>query len=263
MRLTVERDRGHGGLEAAVEGDERGRDVEGNEGGEVGGGEPWGSLGTSDVERSLLLDALEDRREGRGGRDGECDGPSIRLVRRSERGPSSSSTLVSRVPTPEPAREVEEVDEHDFALLGEDALRVILEGLEGVLAMPQAHDDTGLGPARNFELVGEGVEPRGKRVIPGRLDALRDALEEPLAVVLDGARFAVHDLACGIDLSTVRDVHTLETHAYAEDRDLAGVLLDGGDGDAAVAERVAGSGRDDEVGEVGVLGVKLFEGDGF
>ena len=82
-------------------------------------------------------------------------------------------------------------------------------------------------------------------------------MKSPLAVVLHGARLAVHDLARNVDDAAVRGVHALQAHADAEDGDLARVRLDRGDGNAAVAQRVARARRDDEVCQVRGLGLEL------
>lgn len=255
MGLTGDGDRGGGRLETAVEGDERRGDVEGDEGREVGRGRSGSRLRLGDVDSALSLDLLKNGGESGGRGNGEGGGSAVGGLGRSRE-------LESGVAAPETALEAEEVGQHNLALLREDALRVVLDRLERVLAMPQSHHDSSLRPARNLELLRKRVEPRRERMVPRRLDSLRDALEESLRVVQDRARLAVHDLSRRVDDSPVRRVHALQTHADAEDRHLACVRLDCWDGDATVAKRVSRTGGDDEMGKVGVLSLEFRDGDG-
>lgn len=255
MRLAVHRSRL--GLESAVEGDEGRGDVQVDERVEVGGLESRGCLGLGHVEVALQLDTLEDGGKS-GGRGGGGGGGLVVLGSNDD---VRSSIFVARVLFPDTTGEAEEVAEHDLAVLGENRLGMVLDRLEGELAMPESHDDAALGPASNDEVGRKSVEPSGERVIPGRLYILRDVLEDALAVVRNGARLAVHDLAGFVHDSSVGGVHALKSHADSHDGNLADVRLDGRDGDARIALGVAGTGRDDEVGEVWVASLELFERD--
>lgn len=149
---------------------------------------------------------------------------------------------------------------------------MVLYSFHGKGSMPDAHDDALLGsrsgvllpdawgPAGDLELVGERRIGASQGVVACAEDCVLDAMKETLAVVLQDARLSVHNLPHPVDGTSVRSKHALEAHANPEDGDLAGVVLDGRNGDARVLEWVARTRRDDEVGDVRVLSDNLFKG---
>ena len=77
--------------------------------------------------------------------------------------------------------------------------------------------------------------------------------------MLNLGRLAMQDLPSKVYDARVCGVEALQSHADAQDGDLACEVLDRIDGDTAVLEWVAWAGRDDEAGRL--KGNELFEGE--
>src|ERR687889_256925 len=91
--------------------------------------------------------------------------------------------------------EPQEVLQEVVTASGQDALGVELDALDGVLAVPDAHDRTVFGAAGDEEAVRDRSRFDHERMVAGRLEALGKALVDPCAVVHYPRRLAVDGLA--------------------------------------------------------------------
>jgi hypothetical protein len=81
--------------------------------------------------------------------------------------------------------------------LGENALWVVLDGLESVNAVAHAHDDAALlRECGNSEVGREGFDICAEGMIPGRLETLGKPTEASTIIVSDLAQLSMHDFTC-------------------------------------------------------------------
>src|SRR5208282_1717461 len=118
------------------------------------------------------------------------------------------------------------------------ALGMELHALEREFAMPQSHDypvpiaiATG---GRDLQLVRQVLLLHNQRVIARSSHRRRDAAEDGLAVVLDGAGLAVHQRASADDLPAESLADGLVAEAHAQHRGAPGKMPDQFDADACV-----------------------------
>ena len=101
-----------------------------------------------------------------------------------------------RVLLPETAPESKEIAKEVIAAFGKDALGMVLHGLEGAFAMPDAHDHAALFCGRSDgEIIRHGLDVGAQRVVPRGLDSLRDTFETAAGVMANAAQLAVHDFS--------------------------------------------------------------------
>ena len=160
----------------------------------------------------------------------------------------------------------QEVADHLATAFGEHAFRMELHALDGQAAMTQAHDDgaASLAGAVGFRSARGDGEFSGKRifrddegVVAGAGERSGQAGEDALAVVRDGAGFAVHEVLGADDLAAEGLADGLVAEADAEDGDFAGHVPDERHEDAGFAGR-AGAGR--EQNAFGLECLDLFDG---
>src|SRR5205823_4367823 len=102
--------------------------------------------------------------------------------------PSASSTVSMRPPS-----SPDEVPEKLRPRLGQETLGMILDALERVGRVADAHDLVLVGLGHDDEIIGEGAWPDDQAVVAGRLERVRQAPVDALAVVVDHRGLAVHD----------------------------------------------------------------------
>src|SRR5690606_41219158 len=74
-----------------------------------------------------------------------------------------------------------------------------LDAMDRQLIVLKAHDRAVIGPGGNLQAGGEGFALDRQRVVAGGLKRAWQAAEHTLAVVVDGAQFAVHEFGCTHD----------------------------------------------------------------
>ena len=161
----------------------------------------------------------------------------------------------------------QKIADHLVTALGEHALGVELHALDGQRAMAQAHDDGGSSFAGAVDLGsaggdGERVRKRifgdDERVIAGAGERRGQRFEDALAVVGDGAGFAVHELMGTNDLAAEGFADGLVAETDAEDGSLSGHVADERNENA----RLAGSARAGrEQDAIGMESFHFFNGE--
>ena len=122
---------------------------------------------------------------------------------------------------------------------------MVLDRLDVERLVAKAHYLAVLARGAHLEAVGQRGALDGERVVAHRLEALREAAEDALAVVGDAARLAVHETLGGDDARAERLRDGLVPEADAEERHLAGEFPYGGERYAGRV-RIAGAGREDD-----------------
>jgi len=124
-----------------------------------------------------------------------------------------------------------------------------LHSFYGELAVAQGHDDAGsvgvVSPGADGEIGGQIFFGDDEGVIAGRGHGRGESAKDGLAVVLDGAGLAVHQVFGADDLSAKSCADGLMSEADAKHGNFAGEVADDVDADAGVL-RSAGAGRDDD-----------------
>src|SRR3954454_8951329 len=120
-----------------------------------------------------------------------------------------------------------------------------LHALDRQPPVPHSHDFAVVAIRRRLELLGQ--PRRGERVVPARVEPLRQTAEDAASVVRDGARLPVQELARVADLAAERLDDRLVPEADAERRRAGGEPADDLDRRARIC-RPAWTGGDDELG---------------
>jgi hypothetical protein len=114
-----------------------------------------------------------------------------------ERGEGLVEHTSSGIFLPETAAKLKKVAEKVVTGLGENALRMILDGLESVNAVAHAHDDAAfLRVGGNGEVGREGFDICAEGMIPGRLETLGKTAEAPTIIMSDLTQLSMHDFTC-------------------------------------------------------------------
>jgi hypothetical protein len=114
-----------------------------------------------------------------------------------ERGEGLVEDTSNRIFLPEPASEFEKVAKKVITGLGKNTLWVILDGLESVNAVADAHDDAALlREGGNGEIGREGFNICTEGMIPGGVETLGEPSEASTIVVSDLTQFSMHDFTC-------------------------------------------------------------------
>ena len=143
---------------------------------------------------------------------------------------------------------VEEVADHLVAALGEDAFGMELDALNGEGAMAQAHNH-GVpiavfgGAGGDGQFAGERALGHDERVIAGAGERGGQIVEDALAVVIDGAGFAVHEMGGADDLAAEGLADGLVAETDAEDGHFSGHVANERDENAGLAG-CTGAGRE-------------------
>ena len=119
-----------------------------------------------------------------------------------------------------------------------------LDAVDGVLAVAHGHHLAVVGRRGDLEHVRD--HRRRQRVIPPRLEGAREPLEDPLAVVRDAARLAVHEALRLADLPAECLDDRLVPEAHAEGRHRGRQAPDDVDARTGI-RRTSGTGGDDQV----------------
>ena len=122
---------------------------------------------------------------------------------------------------------------------------MVLERLDGQRLVAEPHDFAVLAFGRDFQDVGERGALHGEGMVAHGREALVEPGEEPLAVVADAARLAVHEPFRRDDASAEGLGDGLVAEADAENRQASGEGADSVERDAG-GVRVARAGREDE-----------------
>ena len=159
-------------------------------------------------------------------------------------------------------RELQKVLDELLSVAGEDAFGVELDTLDRQAAMAEAHDRGGAvgvaGACGDLEFGGQRVFGHDQGVIPGAGHWTGDAGEHGLAVMLDAAGLAMHQLRGADDVASKGRSDGLMAEADAENRGLAGEALDERNEDAGILW-CARAGRKDEA--FGREGLDLVDGE--
>jgi len=144
------------------------------------------------------------------------------------------------------------------ATLGEYAFGVELDAFNGQGAMAQAHDDGSIAVVRggaggDDEVGGQGLLGDDQRVVAGAGEGRFQALEDALAVMIDRAGLAVHQVRGADHLAAEGLADGLMAEADAEDGDFAGHVTDERHQNAGLARR-AGTGREQDA-----VGAECFD----
>ena len=118
------------------------------------------------------------------------------------------------------ASELVKILEQSQAVLGGDRLGMKLHAPHRPAAVLDPHHDALVGP-RGHAALGAEVAGDRERVVAHNREALRDAREQALAVVLDGAQSPVHDDRRAAYRAVEQVTESLVAEAHAEHRDLA------------------------------------------
>ena len=148
-------------------------------------------------------------------------------------------------PAPLRVREVAEVTQQRAPVLGRDRLGVELHPAERARPVREPHDDVVGRPRRHPQRRRHGAD--GQRVVAHGGEALRDAREQAVPVVVDLAEPPVHDLRRVVDRAAGRVGERLVAEADAEHRHLGALEHLEGDADVALVLRAPGAGRDHDV----------------
>lgn len=187
---------------------------------------------------------------------------------------SHHTTFLPRRRAPDALRaRLDHLDEipHDLhASVRDDRLRVELHPLDPrVLFVPHRHDHASssvsvfsffLRPRRHLEAVGARRRVDDERVVPRRQERRRQPLQQPFAIMNDGARLSVHDAPGGAhDVAAKGPADALVAHADAEERELR---PEDGDGLERDARLLGGprTGADEDPG--GIHRLDLGDGGG-
>src|SRR5713101_2359732 len=136
---------------------------------------------------------------------------------------------------------------HQFLpLVRQHALRMELHALHREILMSQAHDDAGSvfvrSPCADFQVAWQILLGDDQRVISSRSHRRRQAAEDGLAIVLNLAGFAVHQVLRAHHLAAEGCADRLVSEADSEHGHFAREVADQFDADAGFL-RSAGSGR--------------------
>src|SRR5262249_50926541 len=101
-----------------------------------------------------------------------------------------------------------------------------LDAFDGLAAMAEPHDLALAGPCADLQTRGQRLPPHEQRMVARRVERIRQALEDRLAVVLDRRRLAVHDALGADDLAAECCTERLMSEADTEDREAAGEALE-------------------------------------
>ena len=72
----------------------------------------------------------------------------------------------------------------------------------GMLSMTETHERAILAPGRLLNLIREAAAPHLQAVVSGRHERIGDPSKEPLAVMANLGRLAMHQLRSAFDLAT-------------------------------------------------------------
>ena len=142
-------------------------------------------------------------------------------------------------------REVAEVAQQRAAVLGGDRLGVELHPPERARPVREPHHDLLGRPRRHPQ--GRRHRADGERVVAHGGEALRDAGEQAVPVVMDLAETPVHDRGRVVDRAAGHVRERLVAEADAEDRHLGAPEHVERDPDVAPLLRAPGAGRDHDV----------------
>ncbi len=170
------------------------------------------------------------------------------------------------------ARELVEVLEQLASVLCRDRLRMELHAPQRTAAVFDAHHHAIVGPGAHVAVLSEAAVDR-ERVVAHHREVLRDAVEQPAAVVLDGAQAAMHDHRRAAHRAVEQVPEALVAEAHAEHRRLAGAQDVRAHAEVVPALGAPGAGREHDRVEVparqrspgdGVVADddRLFAGDG-
>src|SRR5271157_3901648 len=152
---------------------------------------------------------------------------------------------------------------HDLlAVVGEHALGMELHAFDGKLPMPQSHDHAlpiaVVTDGRDLQFVRQALLFDDQRMVARGGHGRRNAAEDCLAVVFNGAGFAVHQRACADHLPAEGLADGLVAEAHAQHGHAPGKMPDQFDADSGVLRR-ARAGRDNDA--VGMKFFNLADGD--
>src|ERR1700746_1699895 len=134
--------------------------------------------------------------------------------------------------------DAEEIFEKPETRLGEDRLRMKLHSLDAQLAMPKAHDRSVIRLGRNFQLARQRFPLDDQRMVACGLKFLRQASKNRFAIVIDAARFAVHQFARSNHSPPKRRPDRLMAQANTENRNFAREALNQWNADCRFLWRV-------------------------
>ena len=113
-----------------------------------------------------------------------------------------------------------------MTMFRENALRMKLHAMDGVMAVRQAHDKAVFSLSSDHKIIWQCVAFDDQRVIARRLKRAIDAAEDRLAFMQDGREFAVDGLRRAHDLAAIGIPDGLVTKADAKDRDCTACGMD-------------------------------------
>src|SRR2546427_4813771 len=112
------------------------------------------------------------------------------------------------------ARPLEEVPKEPAPVRRQDRLRMELDALDRIAAMPHAHDLTLVGGRDHLEVRRDRCRVDGQRVIPARGHWIRQTLEDCPAIVAHKARLPMEDSGRVAHLGAVGGPDPLVAQAY-------------------------------------------------
>ena len=135
---------------------------------------------------------------------------------------------------------------------------MVLNALERIAFVPDAHDFILIGPGDDFEICRQGTGFDDQAVIARRLEGVRQSSVNTAAVMMDPRGFAVHDSIGPHHLRTKGMTDTLMAQADAKQGNPGGEPRDDFVRDSSL-DRRAGPRRDDQV--AGRRALDVFERD--
>ena len=118
-----------------------------------------------------------------------------------------------------PLRQIEEILQQCRPFNGEETFGMKLDAVQGPGLVADAHDLPFGRPRGDFEVrVLKRLAPNDEAVIAGGVERVRQAGEDPSAVVVDGGHLAVHDPGIADHLAAERMADALMAEADAERR---------------------------------------------